>query len=122
MLGDFFELDGAAEPGDVLVGLCFDRLRTNGAGFTAPSGDCRGDAVDHLIGQLALHSADHRGELARVDEQHLALARCVLALGQEPQAGRYLRVEEQLAGQRDHDLHHVGLDHGGADLTFAVLA
>ena len=80
-----------------------------------------GDAGNGVVGQLGLHAADHATQLARVDEQYFALARG-FAFGQEPQAGGDLGVEEQLAGQRDHHFHHVGLYHGAADIAFAVLA
>ena len=42
--------------------------------------------------------ADHGAELAGVDKQHLTGA-AVLALGEEPEAGGDLGVEEQLARQ-----------------------
>ncbi|MNY47419.1 hypothetical protein D3C86_1826850 [compost metagenome] len=50
----------------------FDGLSLNGAdggrGLAAPGGYSGGDAVDDLVGQLALHAADHGGEFAGVDE------------------------------------------------------
>ena len=39
----------------------------------------------------------------------------------EPEADRNLRRVEELAGQRDHAVHEVGLDDGLADLAFAGL-
>ena len=55
-----------------------------------------------------------------VDEQHFAFA--LFLFGQEPQARGDLRVEEELTRQRDHHFHHIGIDHGSADLAFAILA
>ena len=55
-----------------------------------------GDAPDHLVLRTRTAPADHRGRLARVEKNN-ALARA-LVLHQEPQAGRDLRVEEQLPG------------------------
>src|SRR5690606_20217704 len=61
-----------------------------------------------------------------IDEQHLpapvaqAVAN-VLVAGQEPQAGRDLGGIEELARQGHHAVHHVGFQHGPADVTFAAL-
>jgi hypothetical protein len=44
-----------------------------------------------------------------------------LVAGKEPQAGGDLGGVEQLAGQGDHAVHGVGLDHGLADIAFAAL-
>ena len=83
-----------------------------------------GDALHVLVVEHPVHARVHAAELAGVDEQHLAApvaAVAALVLGQEPQAGRNLRVEEELRRQRHHHLDHVGLDHRAADLALAVL-
>ncbi len=77
-----------------------------------------------LVIEHAVDTGLHAPELAGIDEQHLAPAVAAmggLALGQEPQAGGNLGVEEELRRQRHHDFHHVGLDHGLADGAFVVL-
>ena len=79
------------------------------------------DAFDIGIGQFDLHAAHAGAEFARVDKQHFAGAGGFL-FGKEPQAGGNLGIEEQLAGQSDHDFYYVGLDHRLADIAFAVLA
>jgi len=43
-------------------------------------------------------------------------------LTEEPQAGGDLRIKEELAGQCDHALDHIGLDHGATDVALRVLA
>src|SRR5690625_1910510 len=75
----------------------------------------------------AVHKGAH---VAGVDKQYLAasVAQGFLAAlavgfvtGQKPQTSGDLGGVEQLAGQGDHAVHRVGLDHGFADLAFAAL-
>ena len=84
-----------------------------------------GDAGDVLVGQLAVGAVHHAAELAGVDEEHLAAAVAELAVlpvaREEPEAGRDLRRVEELARQRDHAVHEVGLDQVLADLALAGL-
>lgn len=86
VLGDFGQGHTAAKACNVLVIVS----------TSSPCGHGLADAFDHLIGQLALHAADHGGLFAGVDEQHFAFA--LFLFGQEPQARGNLCVEEQLAG------------------------
>ncbi len=84
-----------------------------------------GDLRDVGVGQLAVHAVDHRAELAGVDEERLAApvaeAAVLLVAGEEPEADRDLRRVEELARQRHHAVHQVGLDDGLADLALARL-
>ena len=71
-------------------------------------------------------AVDQRAELAGVDEQRLAAPVAerrpfFLFAGEEPQADRDLRRVEELARQRHHAVHEVGLDDGLADLALARL-
>src|SRR5690606_32775311 len=81
------------------------------------------DAGDVLVGQLAVGAVHHAAKLAGVDEEDLAAAVAELAVlavaRQKPQARRDLRRVEELAGQRHHAVHEVGLDEVPADLAFA---
>ena len=106
----------AAKARYVIVGrYAGTRLR-----FTAPGRHGIGNAGNGGIVQFTLHAGNHVAQLARVDEQHLALALFLLA--QKPQAGRNLRVEKQLPRQRHHHLHHIGIYYGSADHALVVLA
>ena len=84
-----------------------------------------GDLRDVLVGQLAVHAVDHRAQLAGVDEERLAApvaeAAVLLVAREEPEADRDLRRVEELARQRHHAVHQVGLDDGLADLALARL-
>jgi hypothetical protein len=44
--------------------------------LAAPGGDSIGNALNNLVGQFRLHTANHAAELAGVDEQHFTLATC----------------------------------------------
>jgi len=66
----------------------------------------------------------HPSELAGVDEEHVAAAvaePAVLAVAREkPQARGDLRRVEELAWQRDHAIHDVGLNHANFALAGLV--
>ena len=82
--------------------------------------------------EIAQDTVFHVAELPRVDEQHLAMAAAPafalgLAAGQEPDAGRYLGVGEQLARQSHHALHQIArsvgtiaFNEGAADVALGV--
>ena len=93
--------------------------------LAAPGVIGAGDARDVLVGQLAVGAVDHAAELAGVDEEHLAAAVAELAVllvaREEPEAGGDLRRVEELARQRDHAVHEIGLDDVLADLALAGL-
>src|SRR5262245_20982679 len=82
-----------------------------------------GDACNVLVGQPAMRAIHHAAEFAGVDEEHVATAVAELAVlavaRKEPQARRDLRRVEELARQRDHAVHEVGLDQALADLALA---
>jgi hypothetical protein len=82
-----------------------------------------GDLGDIGVAQLAVNAIGHRAEVSRVHEQGLTAAVAETAVSlvarQKPQADRDLRRIEQLAGERDHAIHEVGLDDRLADLAFA---
>jgi len=84
-----------------------------------------GDLLDVVGGQLAVRAVDHGAELARIEEERLAPAiaeaAVLLGAGEEPETDRDLRRVEELAGERDHAVDEVGLDHGLADLALAGL-
>ncbi|MNF95295.1 hypothetical protein D3C84_780400 [compost metagenome] len=79
------------------------------------------DEFNIIVEQLDLHPADVSPELARIDKQHFARTSDLL-FSEEPQTGRDLGVEKQLAGQRDHHVYYIGFDHGTTNIAFAVLA
>ena len=106
MLGDFRQGHAAAKAGDVGV---FRNLSTHIQRHPAPIGHCLRNAFDVAVEQFDLHPTDIGTELARVDKQHFARTSNFL-FGEEPQAGRDLRIEEQLARQRDHHFHHIRFD------------
>src|SRR5690606_17727257 len=93
------------------------------ASLTPPSVIRVRDPRDVLVGQLAARAVDHPAELAGVDEQDLSATVAELAVlavaGQEPQARRDLRRVEELARQRHHAVHEVGLDQVLTDLASA---
>src|SRR5690606_31198549 len=119
---DLVQRGGLAEAGHVGVFA--------GILLAAPGVVGVGDLFDFLIGQFAPGAVHHHAHVAGIDEQHLpaAVAQSGLpdqavaaALGQDPEAGGDPGGVAQLARQRHHAVHHVGFQHGLADLAFAAL-
>ena len=86
-----------------------------------------GDGRDVSDAEFLLSAADHGADLAGIDEEGLAFAIAVAAFtvglfvfGQEPEADGDLGGVEELAGQGDHAVDEVVLDHLLADLAFAL--
>lgn len=63
--------------------------------------------------------ASEEGLLAAVAEAAFGVGGFVFR--EEPEADWNLRAVEELAGERDHAVHEVGLDEGAADVAFAGL-
>lgn len=87
----------------------------------------------HVFGlEVAQHTIFHVAQIAGVDEQNLALAvlppvAAGFALGEKPDAGRYLCVGEQLARQGHHAFHQVtrriwsvAFNQGFANVAFVI--
>src|SRR5690606_5680357 len=122
VLADVVQRGGLAEAGHVGV--------LTGILLAAPGVVGVGDLFDFLVGEFAPGAVHHHAHLAGVDEQHLPAAvaqlgflyqAVVASFGQNPEAGGDLGGVEELARQRHHAVHHVGLDHGLADFAFAAL-
>ena len=106
----FFQCRGLAEAGHVGV-----IAHT----FPAPPGMVGiGDTDDVFIGEFAMRAVDHPAHLTGVDEEHFA----VPVARKEPQARGDLGRVEELARQRHHAVHQIGLDQTLANCAFAGLA
>jgi len=96
------------------------------------------DFLEVGFGQLAVDAVNERAHFPRVNEQGFTFAIAEFGfgtrgvrpsdsrpagfvLGEEPEAHGNLRAVKQLAGQRHHAVHQVGLDDGFADVSFAGL-
>ena len=87
------------------------------------------DLFGVFVGEGPEDSVHHVAQLAGVDEEHFARpvaegggssASLLFRFGQEPDAGRYLRVGKELAGQGDHAFDKVRFDDRLANLAFAL--
>ena len=120
MRGDFGGGGGFAEARDVFV---FAR-----AFISPPCVVGSGDFLQIGVGQLAVNAVDEGAEFPRVDDEGLfaAVAEAAFGVGvfvfrEEPEADGNLRAVEELAGERDHAVHEVGLDEGLSYFAFAGL-
>lgn len=118
VLPDVFKLGGFAIACLVFVVAVFL--------FTPPGVVGFGDGRDVFGVEFLVRAADHGADLAGIDEECLAFAVAVAAFavgffvfGQEPEADGDLGGVEELAGQGDHAVDEVVLDHLLADRAFA---
>src|SRR5690606_22701729 len=91
--------------------------------LVAPARVGGGDLADVFRPELTPRTGDHYAKLPCINVQDFAAPVAVtigaLVAGQKPEAGWNLRRIEELAGQRDHAIHRVGLDHLPANFAFA---
>ncbi|MNI85039.1 hypothetical protein D3C73_1419970 [compost metagenome] len=118
VLADIVQRSRVAEARNILVALA-----------VLPGMEGVGHLFDVVQPEVAQHAVFHIAELARVDKQELAAPVALLlvqvktvglVLGEEPDAGRNLRVGKELAGQCHHAFHIVLLDQLLADFAFVV--
>jgi len=120
--GDFGGGGGFAEAGDVGV--------ATGPRYSPPCMVGGDDLLEVGVGQLAVVAVDERPHFPRIDEERLPTVRAPafrwtftatlpagFAFRQKPKADGNLRAVEELAGERDHAVHEVGLDEGAADVA-----
>lgn len=95
--------------------------------FTPPRVVGFGEGRDVVGVEVLLRAADHGADLAGIDEEGLAFAVAVAAFavglfvfGQKPEADGDRGGVEELAGQGDHAVDEVVLDHLLADRAFAL--
>lgn len=111
-------LDGDAAEGE--VGVVEDaRALALGEGAVGRE-DGRAVFVADLVALLAEGAAHLVGGVRGVDELHLALAGCGLAVRDDPDVGADAGVEEELIGQGDDGLDEVAREEPAADLALAA--
>src|SRR5680860_1270445 len=133
---DLLSPDVSAGREDVAVGFdliqrgalaeCRDILVLASILLTSPSVVRVGDLGDVFFGQFAVGAVDEVAHLAGIDEKRLAVAGAKAALlvnalvaGQEPEADGDRRSVEELAGQADDAIHHIGFDDCLTDVALA---
>src|SRR5690606_36046514 len=79
-----------------------------------------GFAFAELLAFVAQAFFHFPGEVAGVDQLHLAFALVAFAVGDDPDIGGDAGVVEQLVGQADHGLQPVVFDDPAADIAFAA--